>query len=630
MSYEHLLSPIKVNQLLLKNRIVAAPIGDEYANKALGGAAIVVCGHTIVDYGRSSFARGDEQSAFFKYEVEKTQEKIRQCHRAGARASIEIFHAGQYARCLENVDPIGPCSFVREDGKHVRALNEQGMEEIADKYAAEAKKAKALGFDAIFMHFGHGWLPAQFLSPLFNHRQDAYGGSIENRAKFPLLILQKVREAVGKDFMIDMRISGEECVPHSIKFADTLAFILMAEPYIDCVQISAGLDINHEGNVYMATTNFTPHMPNLHWAKEVKRYVKKIKVSVVGAVMTPEEAEQIIATDDVDLVAFGRSFIADSDWPKKLREGHREDIVPCIRCLQCYHISTNRQNVGCTVNPLYHNPFFEKTIPLTKKKRVVIIGGGPAGIACALSARKRGHEVIVLEQSDRVGGTLNLIALEKYKEDLANYLHYLCTQIAKSDVDVRLNVQATPENVRALAPDSIVIAVGARPIVLSMEKTVGAHVLSFAQALQDPASVGAKVTIIGGGTIGAELALELSEMGREVAIVEMGKELASNGNMLYRIALRHKYEALPQPIKIYYEHTCEKVEDTKVIIRDENGKQQFIDTDTTIVCVGVRSDRTLVESFYGIVPDTYEIGDALRPRKIQEAVMEGYGVGAQL
>ena len=164
-----------------------------------------------------------------------------------------------------------------------------------------------------------------------------------------------------------------------------------------------------------------------------------------------------------------------------------------------------------------------------------------------------------------------MIALEKYKEDLANYLHYLCTQIAKSDVDVRLNVQATPENVRALAPDSIVIAVGARPIVLSMEKTVGAHVLSFAQALQDPASVGAKVTIIGGGTIGAELALELSEMGREVAIVEMGKELASNGNMLYRIALRHKYEALPQPIKIYYEHTCEKVEDTKVIIRDENG-----------------------------------------------------------
>lgn len=630
MKYPKLFSPIKINQLILKNRIVAAPIGEEYANKALGGASIVVCGHTIVDYGRSSFAKGTEQSAFYKYEVEKTQNKIRQCHRAGAKASIEIFHAGQYARCLDDVDPIGPVDFIREDGRHVRALDEKGMVDIAEKYAQEAKKARDLGFDAVFVHFGHGWLPAQFLSPLFNHRTDEYGGSIDNRSRFPLMILQKVREAVGPNFMIDMRISGEECVPGSISFSDTLEFILKAEQFIDSVQISAGLDINHEGNVHMATTNFSPHMPNLKWAREVKKHVKKIKVAVVGAIMTPEEAETILEDGSVDLVAYGRNFIADPNWPKKLLEDRREDIVPCVRCLQCYHISTNRQNVGCTVNPLYHNDFFENEIPVTKKKRVVIIGAGPAGIQCALSSRNRGHEVILLEKSNEVGGTVNLIAKEKYKEDMKLYLSYMKEQIRKSDIDLRLNLEATPETVQSLNPDALVIAVGAKPVRLSIEQEKKSHVINYVEAIENPEQLGNKVAIIGGGTIGAELALELAEMGKEVSIVEMTDQLASNGNMLYKIALRQKYESLSNPINIYYNNSCFKIDKHYAYLKSSDGQESRIETDTTIVSVGVKPDRKVIESFYGITSDTYEIGDALLPRKIQEAVQEGYGVGSQL
>ena len=630
MSYEKLFSPIKVNKTILKNRIVAAPIGEEFENKALGGAAIVVCGHTIVDYGRSSFASGNEQSAFFKYEVEKTQAKIRKCHRAGAKASIELFHAGQYARCLDDVDPVSSMDFIREDSRHVRALDEKGMEEIAQKYADEAKNAKDLGFDAIFMHFGHGWLPSQFLSPLFNHRTDEYGGSIENRAKFPLLILKKVRAAVGPDFLIDMRVSGEECVPGSIKFEDTLAFILMAEEYIDSVQISAGLDINHEGNVYMATTNFSKHMPNLKWAKEVKRNVKKIKVAVVGAIMTPDEAETILENGDVDLVAYGRSFIADPDWPKKVMRGHIEDIVPCVRCLQCYHISTNRRNVGCTVNPLYHNDFLKDLTKAEEKRRVVIVGAGPAGIMCALTARKRGHEVILIEKKNEVGGTVDLIAREKYKEDMINYLSYLRKQIAKSDIDLRLNTIATKEYVSSLNPDSLVIACGAKPIELKIEKSDDAKIISYEEAILNPEKTGENVTIIGGGTIGAELALELAEAGRKVTIVEMSNELAGNGNMLYRIALKHKYNALENKVEINYESSCYKVDSKFAYIKGKNGEEKAIPSDTAIICVGVRSDRQFEESLYGITSDTYEIGDALRPRKIQEAVFEGYGVGAQI
>lgn len=631
MKYEHLFSPIKVNGIHLKNRIIAAPIGEEFADKAIGGAALVVCGHTIVEPGRSSFASGDEQSGFYKYEVEKTQEKIRICHRAGARASIEIFHAGQYARVKQGDYAVGPCALIRDDGVEVKALEKAGMEQIADLYAASALEAKNLGFDAVFLHFAHGWLPAQFLSPLHNHRTDEYGGSLENRMKFPLLILKRIREAVGPDYPIDMRVSGEECVPNSIVFADTLKFILAAEPYIDCVQISAGLDINHEGNVHMATTNFTGHMPNVKWACEVKKCVKKIKVAVVGAIMNPDEAEKLLAEDTVDLVAFGRSFIADPNWPNKAMHGHEADITPCIRCLQCYHISTNRRNVGCSVNPHYHNErFIEKTLmPAAVKKKVVIIGAGPAGIVAAVTASKRGHDVILLEKRSRVGGALHYVAMEHYKEDIKNYLVYLENQLSKSKVDVQLNTAATLSMVENLHPDAVIVACGAEPLSLNIPGAEQAHVLNFYEAIEHEELIKDQTVIIGGGTIGAEIALELAELkGKHVTIIEMGNCLAAQGNMLYKIALRQKYEQLKQPIKIHYYTTCNQINKDHVIASNKEGVSVKIPAETVIIAAGVKTNRKLVDSFYGIIPEIYEVGDALKPRKIQEAVFEAYGVAS--
>lgn len=632
MKYEKLFSTMKLNGLTLRNRIVAAPIGEEYASKAVGGAGLVVCGHTIVEQGRSSFASGEEQTAFYKYEVERTQAKIRQCHTAGARASIEIFHAGAYARVTKGNYAVGPCSYIRDDGVEVKALDSEGMNRIAGLYAESAKNAKDLGFDSIFLHFAHGWLPAEFISPLFNHRQDEYGGSIENRAKFPLQILKEIREAVGPAFPVEMRISGEECVPGSIEFKDTLAFILLAEPYIDGVQISAGLDINHEGNVRMATTNFCEHMPNVKWAREVKKNVKKIKVSVVGAVMNPDEAEQLLENGDVDYVAFGRSFLADPDWPNKAMSGHEDDIVPCIRCLQCYHISTNRRNVGCSVNPRYHNEAFmpakiEKAIT---SKKVVVIGAGPAGITAALTAKQRGHEVVLLEKNSYVGGTLHLIAQEHYKEDIRLYLQYLKKQVEKSGVNIRLNCAATPEMIRDMKPDAVIIACGGEPFLPRIDGISSENVIGYQEAISKSKPIGQNVVIIGGGTIGAELALELAELERKhVTIIEMTSEIAVQGNMLYKIALRQKFDKLNN-LDIYRNASCKSVSEGKVRFVNMDGSEQLLEADTVIISTGVHTNRKLVDSFYGITPETFEIGDALKPRKIQEAVLEGYGIAVNL
>ena len=629
MPFKNLFSPIKINGMVARNRIVAAPSGDIFAEKALGGAGIVICGHTIVDPGRSSFASADEPYIFHKYAVEEARLRIRKCHQAGARASIELFHGGQYARVKDYA--IGPMSFVREDGVEVKAMTPAMMAEVAELFAAAAKDAKDLGFDMVFMHFGHGWLAPQFLSPLFNKRDDEYGGCFENRARFPRLILEKVRQAVGPEYPVDMRISSIEWVDGGIEFADTLRFIKLVEPLIDTVHISAGLDINHEGNVHLVTTNFKGHAVNAEYAKIVKQNVS-IPVCVVGAVMSPDEAEELIASGAVDLVAFGRSFLADPDWPNKAKDGLAEDIVPCIRCLQCYHITTNRRNVGCSVNPRYANESFlpEKPEPAKYQKKIAVIGAGPAGIMAALTCEKRGHEVILFEKEDRPGGVLRHIAKEYYKEDIRLYLRYLIRQLEKSKVDVRLNQTATPEMIKELQPDAIFVAVGSVPVTPRIPGIESSNVMGFFEAIENHDQLGTNVIVVGGGTIGAEIGLELAELkDKKVTIIELTDQIAAQGNSLYRIALRQKMDAA-QNLTALMETACGEITPEGVTIVSKNDQKSFIKADTVIMATGVKANRALSESFYGIVPDTFVIGDGERIGKIMDAVFDGYSIASHI
>ncbi len=628
MELEYLFKPIKINRMMVKNRIVAAPVGDTFEEKALGGAGIVIAGHAIVDYGRSSFASADEKDIFSKYEVEKTVERIRKIHAGGAKASIELFHGGLYARVKEYA--IGPNDETRSDGIQVKAMDEALMQEVCKAYADTAKNASDVGFDMVFLHFGHGWLPAQFLSPLFNKRTDEYGGSLENRMRFPKMILKAIRDAVGPFFPIDMRISAYEWVDGSIEFEDVKAFIEEVESLIDTVQISAGLDINHEGNVHCITTNFVDHMPNLEWAAKVKESVS-IPVSVVGAV-SPKEANQIVKDKKVDMVAFGRAFIADPSWPNKALNDHAEDISPCLRCLQCYHIATNHRNVGCSVNPRFMNEeFIPKEVTQAKdKKKVVVVGGGPGGIKAALTADKRGHQVILLEKSDSLGGQLKYIAKEYFKIDIKDYLQYLLTQIEKSDVEVKLNCTATPEMVKDLQPDALIIAVGATestPPIKGMEQE---HVMHGTDALKIEDQLKGDIVVIGGGTVGAEIALEQSFIhNNNVTIVEMGKELTPQGNMLYKIGLRQTMEQC-KSLTTVLECGCQEIKKNTVVLKEKDGNEREIKADYVIVCTGLHPNSELAESFYGICPNIAMIGDCVKPRKIMESTLEGHSIAMNI
>ncbi|RLM05362.1 FAD-dependent oxidoreductase [Gibbsiella quercinecans] len=626
MKFPNLFKPIRIKNIMFNNRIIATPAGP-YDDKALGGAGVIITGSANVSRKRASYSRPDDPYPFDKYQIEGTRKRVIIAHQAGAKASLELIHAGQYARVDDYA--IGPVDMVRADGSIVKAMDESMMDEVADEWAQTAKLAKETGFDLVMLHFGHGWLPAEFLSPLFNKRTDEYGGSFENRIKFPKMIVDRVREAVGPDYIVDMRIGASEMVEGSIEFIDILNFIKLIESQIDMVHISAGLDINHEGNVHTVPTIFKEHMPNVGWAAEVKRNVS-IPVTVVGAIMSPAEAESIIAEGKADFVALGRPLIADPFWPKKAKEGRDEDIVPCLRCQYCYHISTERKNVGCSVNPRYSRPdLVPLELTLAKAiKNVVIIGGGPAGMKAALVASQRGHNVLLLEKENALGGALRYAEYEALKIDLYNYMKYLIVQMNKSNVDVRLGIEATPELVKRFSPDVIIIAIGAKPFTPPIPGREQKHVLGALDVYTRMDQVGQHVVLIGGGSTGCELGLELARHGKQVTIMEAGDMLAQNGNILYRIGLRQtmdKEKRLRAETKVKVKSISQDA-----VIYEKDGKEKHIPADTVIMSTGMRTTPTVIDSFYGIVQDTFIIGDANRPRNVMDATREAYFIAKNI
>ena len=634
--YEQLLRPLQVAGLTLKNRMLSAPTSlaelgpgehysqanfDYYRLKAAGGCAVVTVGDVIVDLdtGRSHPQQvGLDDPGAIPYLVQMAEA----IHAGGAAASIEIDHGG--ALCAPDFiggkNAIGPSGYVDEWGDEVEEMTEEQIYDIADKFGAAAATAKACGFDMVMVHMGHGWLLHQFISPVTNHRTDKWGGSLENRMRFPLLVIEKVRAAVGKSFPIDVRISGSERMEGGYELDTGIEIAKALDGKVDLIHVSAGSQQEEYSAVLMHPGAFQKHGENGGLAAEIKKHVKT-PVCTVGAFSEPDRMAAFLEETGVDCIAMGRALIADPFLPRKVMHGAVQHIRPCLRCGECQSGLMKNRVLHCAVNPLigdegsYYHP-----VPTYNRRTVLVAGGGPAGCQAAMEAHRRGHRVVLCEASDKLGG-LKYADSADFKHNIARYREYLAAETAALPIDIRLNTAVTRELVDEVRPDALIIAIGAKPWMLPVPCDEEARVV-FGADLREDTRVGENVVVVGGGLIGAEEAVALARKGHKVAVLEMQEELAPDCGRMHRINLLHQIGEEGN-ITVAVGHRCTGIHAHCVTAVDPNGNEVSFAADTVVMAAGMRPDTAEVERLRALVPESYVVGDAFRPRQIGQATRDG-------
>lgn len=640
MKYPKLFTPMKVGTLTFRNRLLSGPnmmcalnpdgsptdyMVGYYEEKAKGGVAQVTVGDTPVEERGFTTPR---HPILTQKTVQKWSEVARAITQHGAIASIELNHGGRISNTsVTGFQTVGPIDEVKLNGTKVKGATKEDLEEIANAYGEAAKVAVQAGFQMVMLHGAHGWLLDQMLSPKFNTRTDEFGGSLENRAKFPLMVIAAVRKAVGPKVPIEYRI-GPELAEGGLSMEEVVQFCLLIEDKVELIHVSAGLDTDPNFAVKTHPTMFLPHMPNVKYAAEVKKAVSKCPVVTVGSVVTPAEAEQVLEDGKADAVAMVRSLIADPFLPQKAREGHDEDIRPCLRCLDCLTGMQTKTKFACAVNPRTGHEFrlnaTEK--PVQSKKTVLIAGGGPGGLEAAATAAARGHQVILAEKSDSLGGLLKFTDYDSLKADLKRLKDHLIYRVEHSDVEVRLNTEVTPELVAEIKPDALFLALGSTPVVFPLPGIESAQHATTAYTNLD--ALGKTVAVMGGGLVGCETALFLAETGRDVTIIEMQNDVAPDSNWMHRVGMLQSF-AQQKNLHVKTGLRCMAVTDEGVETQDKDGNTVVIPAESKVYAFGQRSvaaDKLMALD----VPVIRIIGDCHQVGKTNGAIFDGYHAAMDL
>ena len=511
-NYPHLFSPFKIKDVTFRNRVIASPLGAwtlspsnyivDYAislfeARAAGGPAEVTFGHTEVN------AEEPDTDGFGLYFNLRKREGIAAISefaaaikQHGALASLQLNYSGYY----------GPSESVSR-GKVMKAMTEDKIMQTIRQYADAAKTLKKAGFDICMIHGAHGWLPMQFLSAAVNHRTDKWGGSFENRMRFPLMMVNAIREAIGDEMLIEYRVSAYDPATQPELFEESVAFIKAIEDKVDLVHVSSGAIASQGSGGHTFPTYLEPPGLNVPLAAALKKRVS-IPIAVVGNITEPDMAERIIEEGKADFVAMCRALFAEPQWTNKVRRGQEDDIRPCLQCYNCLEVMHHNHYLGCDVNPRAGREHrLGEVSPAKTPRKVIIIGGGPAGMQAAITAAERGHRVTLYEKSARLGGILNVSDNDFLKLRVRKYRDYLVRQVSKAGVTVKTNTEATPEIVEAANPDVVIAASGSRPIIPDIPGVDRPNVFTAIAAYKSPAALGERVVIIGGNLVGCEMAL---------------------------------------------------------------------------------------------------------------------------
>jgi len=600
---------------------------DYYEARARGGVGLVIIEVTapgLQCQGPRQLTLGDD-----KY-IPGWRELIAVIHQHGAKVAVQLQHSSMEKRGggYIQVGPspvIVPARVMGISGKPPHELTIDEIERVVQWFATAAKRAKESGFDGVEIHGAHQYLIASFLSSATNLRQDRYGGTVENKARIITEIIQAIRKDVGPDYPVWPRLNAEEYgVENGVTIEETKQVVQLA--------VAAGAQAIHV-SAYAAGSHVTkaPISDTPGFLVPLAEAVKKVTSVPVIAVgrLDLELGEQILEEGKADLIAIGRRLTADPELPNKVAEGMLDEIIPCTGCMECIErMGIGGQGVSCAINAVTGREREYQIQPAAMVKRVIVVGGGPAGIEAARVAALRGHQVVLFEKEYRLGGQLNVAAVPPHKGDIALWVGYLVRQVEKVGVETRLKTEVTLELIRESKPDAVIVAVGGIPVIPEIAGVSRPFVVTAQDVLSGKAETGQNVVIIGGGMVGCETGHYLVEKGGKVVVVEVLKRMATD---MAPMARRRLLDGLREKqVVMLAETTCEEMREDSVVVTTAEGRRDTIKADTVILAVGYRKNDDLLKALEGEMSEIYCIGDSSEPRRIADAISEGYRTGLSL
>lgn len=667
MEFPYLFSPITINTMNLKNRIVMTamhlgytPEGtvtdqliDFYAARARGGVGLIIVGGcTIDEYGGMSSMIGIYEDRF----IQGLAQLARAVKDGGAKIAAQLYQAGRYTHSamIGGRKPFS-ASAVRSrlTGEIPRALTLEEIPQVQDSFAEAARRAKRAGFDAVEILGSAGYLISQFLSPVTNQREDDYGGSFENRMRFGLEVVSKVRQAVGPDYPVLMRLAGNEFMEGGNTNREAAIFAAEAEKGgVDLFDITGGW---HETRVPQLTMS-VPRQAYVYLAQGIKSAVS-VPVLVSNRINDPSTAEEILRNGSADLVTMARGLIADATLPNKAQTGESHLIYHCVACNQgCFDNVFQGRPVACLVNPeagrekAFHRE--AASIP----KTVLVIGGGPAGMKAACTAAQRGHKVTLIEKAEQLGGQLVLNRRIPGRAEMETAAADLINNLKALDVEIITGKAADFDFIRLMNPNAVVVASGARPVLPNIPGIDAPNVVQAWDLLNGRAGTGKRVAVLGGNAVGLETALYLANLGtlspevlhflmanqaesietltgllnkgiKEVTVVEMTKKAGNDIGLTTRWTILGELGRLG--VKILTGTKAVGITSKGLEVEQTDGPG-FLPADSIVIAAGSRPENELVEGIREMVSEVYVVGDAEKPRNALEAIKEGFEAGLRL
>jgi 2,4-dienoyl-CoA reductase-like NADH-dependent reductase (Old Yellow Enzyme family)/thioredoxin reductase len=643
MIKDPLFQPISIGSLQLPNRVVmttvklgySTPAGDItprhtafYARRAWGKVGLLTTEPLFVrPNGRELPTQlGIHEDTL----VTGLQELVKTVHAANGRIMAHINHAGRAAnpKLVPEEDLVSASEVLCPANKVTpRPLDRRGIDQVVRAFADAARRVRESGFDAIEIPFSHGYLVHQFLSPHSNRRDDEYGGSFESRFRFGKEVLEAVRGEMGADFPIVVRMNVADYVEGGLDIDDALLLAeLLAKAKVDALSVTSGTMC--ESVPFCLYPSGTPEAHLLPMANEIRR-ISALPIIVAGRIRSPAVARKALSSGQTDIIGLGRPLLADPDWARKAEAGDEDGILLCAACHQgCLGELRKGNGTHCLFNPLTGRESEVVTTPAVETRRVMVVGGGPAGLEAARVAAQRGHDVSLHEQKDHLGGQLSLAARVPHKEGFQDAVRHMELMAKRAGVRICLGETITAEKLKKGQPDAIVLATGSIPLSVAFPGLEHTRWALASEVLEGEIEVDTPtVLVIGGGLVGLETADFLGEKGKTVTLIEMLANVGETLDPLPRAMLLNRLREYEVEIHV---HTKVRALTPTGALVQKNGEETLIPLETVVLAVGARPDRELADGLAGSGLDLHIVGDAVEPRGIGEAIWEGYQAAAGL